>query len=121
MRRGWPLWFGLFAMFIATVGVIVALVAFGGGGKQRGLVVRDEAGQPVSVRFDDGQKLTLENRQERTIAARRSDYPQTMRVASAAGAPLWEQRLQFEDLSSNSFRLIVGPTGLLPTPPQTGG
>jgi hypothetical protein len=121
VRKGWPLWLGLFAMFVGTLAVIIGVLAFAGGGKQRGLVIRDESGQPVSVDFDDGQHVVLGNREEKTIGAKREHYPQTMRVSDAHGAALWSVRLTFEDLSTNSFRLVIGATGIIPTPPQSGG
>ncbi len=113
------LWLGLFAMFAATIGVIIGIVAFGGGGTERGLVVRNEAGQDVTVRFDDGDILHLQPREERTIGAKRGQYPQTVHVTTASGVLLWESKLTFSDLSANSFRLVIGPNGLIPTPPQS--
>ncbi len=121
MRKGWPLWLGLFAMFVGTVGVVIGILAFGGGGKQRGLVMRDEAGQAVTVRFEDGTSLQMQDHQEETIAAQRSHYPQTMHVSDASGKALWQKRVTFGDLSTNSFRIVIGPTGIIPTPPQTDG
>ncbi len=113
------LWLGLFAMFVATLAVIIGIVAFGGGGKERGLVVRNEAGQAVTVRFDDGDVLHLQPREERTVGAKRGQYPQTIHVTTASGALLWQKTLAFSDLSANSFRLVIGPTGIIPTPPQS--
>lgn len=119
MRNGWPLLLGMVVMLLATVGLILAFVAFGGAGKERGLVVRNETGQPVIARFERGATLRLAQREEQTLGARRGDYPQTLYVTTETGVLLWEQPLQFSDLSKNSFRLVLGPTGLIPTPAQT--
>jgi len=121
VRKGLVLWLGLGLMFVVTIGTIVGVKEFGGSGKTRGLVVRDESGQAVVVRFERGPELRLDNRTEQTIGARREEYPQRLRVTDAGGSLLWERQLSFSDLSENSFRLIIGPTGLIPTPPQTSG
>lgn len=121
MRKGLVVWLGLGAMFVATVAFIVGVKEFGGSGKQRGLVVRDEAGQAVVVRFERGPELRLENRTEQTIGAKRQDYPQQLRVTDASGALLWERQIAFSDLTDNTFRLVIGPTGIIPTPPQSSG
>ena len=113
------LWLGLFAMFVATIGVIIGIVAFGGGGKERGLVVRNEAGQAVTVRFDDGDVLGLQPHEERTVGAKRGQYPQTIHVTTTSGVLLWEKKLAFSDLSANSFRIVIGPTGIIATPRQS--
>jgi hypothetical protein len=121
VRKGLVLWLGLGFMFVATLGVIIGVKEFGGSGKTRGLVVRDESGQAVVVRFERGPELHLENRTEQTIGARRQEYPQQLRVSDTSGSLLWEREVSFSDLSANSFRLIIGPTGLIPTPPQNSG
>ena len=108
-------------MFIGTVAVVLGVLAFGGGGKQRGLVVRNESGQPVVVRFEQGTSLSLGQSEERTIGAKRGEYPQMLTVSDASGKQLWQRQLTFQDLSDNSFRLVIGATGIIPTPPQTGG
>jgi hypothetical protein len=121
VRKGLALWLGLGAMFVATAGIIIGVREFGGSGEQRGLVVRDEAGQAVVVRFERGPELHLENRGEQTIGAKREQYPQRLRVTDGTGTLLWERMLEFSDLSANSFRLIIGRDGLIPTPPQSSG
>lgn len=121
MRNGWPLLLGMIAMLVATVALILAFVAFGGAGKERGLVVRNETGRPVIARFEHGASLHLADRQEETIGAKRGDYPQTLYVTTETGVLLWDVPLQFSDLSHNTFRLVLGPTGIIPTPPQTDG
>ena len=108
-------------MFVATAGIIIGVKEFGGSGAQRGLVVRDEAGQAVTVSFERGPELHLADRTEQTIGTKRGQYPQRLRVTDSAGTLLWERQLQFSDLSDNFFRLVIGPTGLIPTPPQSGG
>ncbi|HEX5480576.1 MAG TPA: hypothetical protein VFY79_12730 [Dehalococcoidia bacterium] len=121
MHKSWTLWAAIAAMFVGTVAVVLGVLAFGGGGKQRGLVVRNESGQPVVVRFEHGTSLSLTQSEERTIGAKRGDYPQALTVSNQAGKRLWERQLTFQDLSDNSFRLVIGATGIIPTPPQTGG
>jgi hypothetical protein len=120
VRNGMPLLIGMAAMLLATVGLILAFVAFGGAGKERGLVIRNETGQPVIARFEHGASLHLAERQEETIGAKRGDYPQMLYVTTERGALLWDVQLQFSDLSHNTFRLVLGPTGLIPTPAQSG-
>ena len=80
-----------------------------------------EAGQAVVVQFERGPELQLENGTEQTIGARREQYPQRLRVTDGGGTLLWERTLAFSDLSENSFRLIIGREGLIPTPPQSSG
>ena len=108
-------------MLIGTVALVLGILAWGGGGKQRGLVVRNESGQAVTVRFERGPALELTPSQERTFATRRGDYPQTISVTDSGGKELWQRQLTFADLSDNSFRLVIGPTGLIPTPAQSNG
>ena len=103
----------LFAVALAAILVLIYIV---GGDKQRGVAVKNVSSKDVIVRFEDGQSARLPPDGERTLSARRENYPETITVSDTSGKTIFERRLEFRELSDMNFRLLIGDDGLVPVP-----
>ncbi len=104
------------AFFVVALAAILVLIYVVGGGKQRGVSVKNVSTKEVIVRFEDGQSALLGPDAESTLSARREDYPETITVIDTSGKTVFQRRLEFRDLSDMNFRLLIGEDGLVPLP-----
>ena len=116
MHRGALIVVGLGGFFVVALAAILVLIYVVGGGKERGVSLKNLSSREVVVRFDDGQSARLAPNAEHTLSAKREHYPQTMSVADASGKTIFQRRLEFRDLSDMNFRLLIGDDGLVPLP-----
>ena len=116
MHRGALIVVGLGGFFIVALAAILVLIYVVGGGKERGVSLKNLSSREVVVRFDDGQSARLAPEAEHTLSANRENYPQTISVSDASGKTIFQRRLEFRDLSDMNFRLLIGDDGLVPLP-----
>ena len=102
--------------FVAALGAILVLIYIIGGGERRGVSVKNVSSREVTVRFEDGQSAQLAPDGESTLSAKREDYPQMITVVDASGKTIFQERLEFRDLSQSNFRLLIGDGGFVPLP-----
>jgi hypothetical protein len=102
--------------FVVALAAILVLIYVVGGGKERGVSLKNVSSREVVVRFDDGQSVRLVPDGERTLSAKREHYPQTVSVADTSGKTIFQRTLEFRDLSDMNFRLLIGDDGLVPLP-----
>jgi hypothetical protein len=114
--KGAALIAGMLTMLLAVGGLAAGVVIWGGGGKTRGLVVGNRSQRAVIVSFEHGPTLTLQPDEQRTVPARREDYPQTVRVTAPDGTLLFERRLEYAEISALTFRLTIDDRGFMLTP-----
>ena len=58
--------------------------------------------------LDDGQSARFKPGESQTIFAKKADFPQTLRVTDADGAPVFEQRIDYKALVDAEFRIAIG-------------
>ena len=116
MHRGALIVVGLGGFFVVALAAILVLIYVVGGGKERGVSVKNLSSREVVVRFDDGQAARLAPEAEHTLSAKRENYPQTMSVSDSSGKTIFQRRLEFRDLSDMNFRILIGDDGLVPLP-----
>jgi hypothetical protein len=116
VHRGAFIVVGLGAFFVVALAAILVLIYVVGGGKERGVSLKNLSSREVVVRFDDGQSARLAPDAEHTLSAKRENYPQTISVSDASGKTIFQRRLEFRDLSDMNFRLLIGDDGLVPLP-----
>jgi len=103
-----PLLGGMVA-FVAVIGVLLLWLIFGGStGKQRGLVIINLRTTQSVLTLDDGQSARFNPGESQTLFAIKRDFPQTVRVTDVAGAPVFEQRIEYTQLVDAEFRLAIG-------------
>jgi len=99
---------GGMAGFVIAIGVLLLWLIFGGStGKQRGLVIINLRSTQSVLTLDDGQSARFNPGQSQTLFAIKRDFPQTLRVTDAAGAPLFEQRIDYAQLVDAEFRIAI--------------
>jgi hypothetical protein len=97
------------AAFVAVIGVLLLWLVFGGvTGKQRGLVIINLRAVDTVLTLEDGQSARFQPGESQTIFAKKADFPQTFRVTSADGAPVFEQRIDYKALVDAEFRIAIG-------------
>lgn len=108
MPKWMPLVGGM-AAFVAVIGALVLWLVFAGvTGKQRGLVIINLRAVDAVLTLDDGQSARFKPGESQTIFAKKTDFPQTLRVTDADGAPVFEQRIDYKALVDAEFRIAIG-------------
>ncbi len=108
MPKCMPLVGGM-AAFVAVIGALVLWLVFGGvTGKQRGLVIINLRAVDAVLTLDDGQSARFKPGESQTIFAKKADFPQTLRVTDADGAPVFEQRIDYNALADAALGIAIG-------------
>jgi hypothetical protein len=109
------------AVFVAVIAGLLLWLIFGGAtGKQRGLVVINLRSADAVLTLDDGQTALFKPGESHTLFAIKKDFPQTFRVTDAAGAPIFERRIEYQALADAEFRIAIGDGIVFPAGPSGG-
>lgn len=115
IRGAWPLGLGLLAL-LAVVGAVVAWAVWGGeAGTQRGMVIRNEIPERVTIALEDGRTATLDKDRQQTFVVRRDEFPLTVQALDAAGAVITERELEYDFVADADFRISVDRRGFYAT------
>ncbi len=101
------------AFVIVVLALILWLIYGGAAGKSRGLVIQNLRSDEVILLLADGQTARFEPGQSRTVFARKSTFPQTMRLTDTAGNTLFEQNIEYQALVDAEFRVAIGEQAIL--------
>lgn len=110
-----PLIGGIVALTIVILGLLAWAVFSGDTGRQRGLVVRNQISETVTVALDDGQSERLGTGRQATFVLEREDFPQALTATSENGDVVISQLVTYEELSEAEFRVDVDRAGVFPT------
>ena len=103
-----PLVGGMVGFVLAIVVLLLWLIFGGSTGKQRGLVVINLRSTESVLTLDDGQSAHFKPGESQTLFAIKGDFPQTLRITDAAGAAVFQERIEYTQLVDAEFRIAIG-------------
>jgi hypothetical protein len=104
---------GMTLFVLAIVGLLLWLVLGGVAGKQRGLVITNLRTDSIVVTLADGQMASFKPGESKTLAARKKDFPQAVRVTDPAGSLVYEQTVEYKTLADAEFRIAIGNDSII--------
>lgn len=114
-RKLLPLIGGIVALTAVVMGLLAWAVFGGETGRQRGLVVRNQISEPVTISLEDGQSAEVATGRQTTFVLEREDFPQFLTATDISGVVVVEQDVSYAELAEAEFRIDVDRAGVHPT------
>jgi hypothetical protein len=112
VRKWLPLLTGLTLFVVAVLATIVWVLLTDAAGSERGLVIQNLREEPLMLRVDGESAQRFEPGEVGTIIVDKDDYPRTFAGRSDSGEILFEQEVEYADLSESDFRVAITEQGI---------